>query len=155
MASSLPDNPSLDRLRADARRLQRGIVAADAAGRHRPRPRHHPRLSRAAAALANAPPRFALHDAQLTVARRYGFTGWPALVHYLEVAAELTVDPTPSTRTRSTRPTGSARWVAALRRDRRPAPRQAAADLLRPIPASSSGTCGRLPRRPTRARIGP
>lgn len=32
-------------------------------------------------------------DALSTVARRYGFTGWPALVHYLEVAAPLTVDP--------------------------------------------------------------
>lgn len=32
-------------------------------------------------------------DALSTVARRYGFTGWAALVRYLEVAAPLTVDP--------------------------------------------------------------
>lgn len=43
--------------------------------------------------MARAPGRFALHDAQLTVARGYGFSGWPALVHYLAVAEELSVDP--------------------------------------------------------------
>lgn len=63
MASSLPNNPSLDRLRSDARRVQ-------------------------------AEQRVPLHEAQLTVARRYGFRGWPALVHYLQLAAPLTVDPT-------------------------------------------------------------
>jgi hypothetical protein len=62
VASSLPNNPSLDRLRVEARAVQRA---------------EH----------------IALHAAQLTVARRYGFTGWPALVHYLELAAPLTVDP--------------------------------------------------------------
>ena len=58
MASTLPTNPSLDKLRVEARKLQR----------------------------ANG---IALHAAQLTVARRYGFTGWPALVHYLRLAADL------------------------------------------------------------------
>jgi len=89
MASSLPNNPSLDRLKADARRLQRGITAGDpeAVGVVQ---RWHPKPS---PALAASPSRFALHDAQLTVARAYGFTGWPALVHYLQIAADLTVDP--------------------------------------------------------------
>lgn len=32
-------------------------------------------------------------DAQSTIARRYGFSGWPALVHFLDVAARLSVDP--------------------------------------------------------------
>jgi len=62
MASTLPTNPSLDKLRVEARTLQR----------------------------ANG---IALHAAQLAVARRYGFTGWPALVHYLRLAADLSVDP--------------------------------------------------------------
>ncbi len=62
MASRLPSNPSLDKLRDEARRLQR----------------------------ANHTP---LHQAQLAVARNYGFTGWPALVHYLREAAALSVDP--------------------------------------------------------------
>lgn len=62
MASTLPTNPSLDKLRVEARALQR----------------------------ANG---IALHAAQFAVARNYGFTGWPALVHYLRLAADLSVDP--------------------------------------------------------------
>jgi hypothetical protein len=89
MASSLPNNPSLDRLKADARRLQRGITAGDAESVDLVQ-RCHPKPS---LALAESESRFALHDAQLTVARAYGFTGWPALVHYLRIAADLTVDP--------------------------------------------------------------
>ena len=89
MASTLPNNPSLDRLRDDARRLQRGIIATDRQALETVR-RDHPRPD---VALAGAPDRFALHDAQLTVARGYGFTGWPALVHFLQVAADLSVDP--------------------------------------------------------------
>jgi hypothetical protein len=64
MASTLPDNPSLERLRTQARALQR-----------------------------NDPGRFRLHDAQLAVARSYGFKSWPALVGYLAIARELAVDP--------------------------------------------------------------
>lgn len=87
MASTLPDNPSMDRLREQARTLQRKVSAADPAGIDEVH-RHHPKADRALAR-----DRFALHDAQLTVARRYGFSGWPALVHYLDIAAGLSVDP--------------------------------------------------------------
>ena len=62
MASTLPTNPSLDKLRVEARKLQRATGIA-------------------------------LHAAQFAVARNYGFTGWPALVHYLRLAADLSVDP--------------------------------------------------------------
>lgn len=62
MASRLPSNPSIDHLRAEARKLQR----AD---------------------------RTPLHQAQFAVARNYGFSSWPKLVHYLRDAAELSVDP--------------------------------------------------------------
>ncbi|MGL5443134.1 MAG: ankyrin repeat domain-containing protein, partial [[Mycobacterium] stephanolepidis] len=87
MASTLPTNPSRDRLRDEARGLQRAVRTADpeAAGVVR---QHHPRPD-----IALAGQQFALHDAQLTVARRYGFTGWPALVHYVELAAGLSTDP--------------------------------------------------------------
>lgn len=85
MASALPDNPSLPRLRADARALQRRARAGDADARALIR-RHHPRPD---VALQHV----ALHDAQLVLARRYGFPGWPALVHYLEAAGELSIDP--------------------------------------------------------------
>lgn len=86
MASSLPDHPSLDRLRSDARVLQRQARGGDATAlalfRH-----HHP------AGETAAVQGFPLHTAQLTVARGYGFPGWPALVGYLDTAAELTRDP--------------------------------------------------------------
>lgn len=87
MASTLPDNPSLDHLRTQARTLQREVAAAapDAVDAVR---RHHPR-----AELALTKDRFALHDAQLVVARRYGFSGWSALAQYLRAAAALSVDP--------------------------------------------------------------
>lgn len=87
MASSLPDNPSLDRLRSDARALQRGVRSRDARALETVH-RYHPR---AAIVLASEP--FRLHDAHLTLARRYGFSSWPALAAYVATADELAVDP--------------------------------------------------------------
>lgn len=87
MASTLPPNPSLDHLRDGARALQRGVRTADPAALATVR-QHHPRCD-----IALARKQFALHDAQLTMARRYGFTGWPALVRYVELAKDLGTDP--------------------------------------------------------------
>jgi len=86
MPSSLPDSPSVDKLREQARQLQRRVRAADpdALGFLT---QWHPRPDRA------APDSLALHDAQLAVARRYGFAGWPALVGYVETAGALSRDP--------------------------------------------------------------
>lgn len=86
MASSLPDSPSLDTLKNNARRLQRGVRGG------------HPR---ALALLRKWHPRpesvaaedFPLNAAQLTLARRYGFSGWPALVHYLQLTDTLGRNP--------------------------------------------------------------
>jgi hypothetical protein len=125
VASRLPDNPSLERLRAEARRLQAGIasqgpsalaVVAD----------HHPRPDRA---LSTG--RLALHDAHLTVARRYGFPGWPALVHHLQVAAPMTVDPGRVAEDRL-EPADLFCALSSLRYDHTDAPprRELAADLL-------------------------
>lgn len=88
MASTLPDSPSLDRLRKDARTLQRAVAARtpDAVSLVR---RWHPAPGQA----LDTGRSFALHDAQLTVARRYGFSGWPALAAYLRTAAEITRTP--------------------------------------------------------------
>ena len=79
MASCLPDHTSLERLRKDARRLQRAVAAGDAHALELVR-RLHPKTD---------VPAFRLADAQLTVARAYGLSGWPALVRYLDVAAGL------------------------------------------------------------------
>jgi hypothetical protein len=85
MASTLPDNPSLERLRSDARALQRAVASNDRGALETVR-RHHPLPE---VALQS----FRLHDAQLAIARSYGFSGWPALVGYLAIAAEFAVDP--------------------------------------------------------------
>lgn len=89
MASSLPDNPSLSDLRDQAHGLQRRVLDADPDGIELVR-RHHPR---SAEVLPQKGGDFALPDAQLTIAGRYGFTGWSALTHYLAVADDLGVDP--------------------------------------------------------------
>ena len=127
MASTLPNNPSLERLRDDARRLQRGIAAADQQALEIVR-RHHPRPD---VALAVAPDRFALHDAQLAVARGFGFTGWPALVRYLDLAADLSVDPSKIDED-TLEPADRFCALSSLRYDDTDAPprRHAAADLL-------------------------
>ena len=82
---SLPNDPSLEHFRREARTLQRAVRAGD------PRSlellnKHHP-----------APPveldSLPLSAAQLAVARGYGFASWPKLRHYLDQAAELTTQP--------------------------------------------------------------
>lgn len=87
MASTLPDNPSLDEVCGQACALQQQASAADPVGSEFVR-RHHPDPDRVLAG-----PRLDLPDAQLSIARHYGFSSWPALLRYLDVAAELGVDP--------------------------------------------------------------
>jgi hypothetical protein len=132
MASTLPNNPSLERLRRDARTLQRGVAAADGEALSVVR-RHHPRADVALDA-------FALHDAQLTVARGYGFSGWPALVRYLELAADLTVDPG-RVEEDALAPADRFCALSSLRYDHTDAPPrwQAAAELLEADPGLVDG----------------
>ena len=63
----LPNDPSLEQLRKQARELQRDKRADD--------------------------PAFPLSAAQREIARRYGFASWPRLVHHLEVVARYTWRP--------------------------------------------------------------
>ena len=88
MASSLPDSPSLERLKADARHLQREVRTGDAQAIALVRSLHP-----TADTVLRQRGTFPLHAAQLSVARKFGFDGWPALVHYLAVAAQLSRDP--------------------------------------------------------------
>lgn len=88
MALSLPGNADLEHLRRDARRLQRGVRSGDARARDLAA-RHHP------AGPPDDPGTYALSDAQLVVARAYGFASWPRLVAYLRVAESLSRDPAP------------------------------------------------------------
>ncbi|PIB75722.1 hypothetical protein CQY22_008270 [Mycolicibacterium brumae] len=85
MSSCLPNNPSLEQLRGDALALQSGLAdgGVEAVAFIR---RYHPRPD---AALADD----SLADAELAVARSYGFSGWPALVRYLDIADGLSLEP--------------------------------------------------------------
>src|SRR5215212_11430845 len=67
-ARDLPARPSLDSLRKQAKRLARDV----AAGNGEAIARVHAQLPRANLPLSN-------RDAQLVVAREYGFAGWPDL----------------------------------------------------------------------------
>jgi len=67
--SKLPARPSLNSLRKQAKKLARDIVAGDAAAR-----------ARARAQLPQAELPLSQRDAQLVLAREYGFPGWQDLV---------------------------------------------------------------------------
>ncbi|MBO0813183.1 MAG: ankyrin repeat domain-containing protein, partial [Microlunatus sp.] len=85
----LPEFPNLDRLRAEARTLQRGLRAGDQESR--------------ALAEAYAPPgrvldldQVSLATAQWLLARSYGFASWPELKHQLQTVATFTRAPEPA-----------------------------------------------------------
>jgi Ankyrin repeat len=67
--SKLPARPSLESLRKQAKKLARGIVAGDAEA-----------IGRARAQLPQAKLPLSQRDAQLVLAREYGFPGWQDLV---------------------------------------------------------------------------
>ena len=65
---SLPARPSLDSLRKQAKKLARDVTAGDPAA-----------LARVRAHLPNVEPPLTLRNAQLVIAREYGYAGWPDL----------------------------------------------------------------------------
>ena len=71
MTKELPAQPNISQLRRQARDLQRAVISGEVEGISRVRHAHP------------APPKafagFTLRDAQLTVAREYGFEGWNEL----------------------------------------------------------------------------
>lgn len=78
----LPENPSLEHLRRQARTLLRQFRAADTDAlallrRHHPHPHDPLRLA----------------DAQLVVARSYGFPSWPALRRHMDVVRRYARSP--------------------------------------------------------------
>src|SRR5215475_6296692 len=68
-ASKLPARPSLESLRKQAKKLARDIAAGDAAA-----------IARARAQLPQAELPLSQRNAQLVLAREYGFPGWKDLV---------------------------------------------------------------------------
>src|SRR5262249_19157360 len=67
--SKLPVRPSVESLRKQAKKLARGIAAGDAAA-----------IARARAQLPRAELPLSQRDAQLVLAREYGFAGWKDLL---------------------------------------------------------------------------
>src|SRR6478672_8585024 len=67
-SKSLPDRPSLESLRKQAKKLARDIAAGDA-----------PAIARARAQLPSAGLPLTQRNAQLVIAREYGFAGWQDL----------------------------------------------------------------------------
>ena len=76
---SIPAHPSLEFDRKQARALLDAVRRAepDAIARFHA---HHPRFRSVSARIVDA----ALHDAQLVVAREYGFASWPRWKHFVE-----------------------------------------------------------------------
>src|SRR5499426_392257 len=72
-ASKLPSRPSLESLRKQAKKLARSIAAGDAEA-----------ISRARAQLPQATLPLSQRDAQLVLAREYGFPGWKDLLKEVE-----------------------------------------------------------------------
>lgn len=66
---SLPARPSLDSLRKQAKKLVRRVASGDAEA-----------VGRARAQVPDAELPLSLRDAQLVLAREYGFAGWPELI---------------------------------------------------------------------------
>lgn len=78
----LPSNPSLEHLKHQAKDLLKERSAPNAGLAQRIR-EFHPRFSRASdAEIFDAP--FRLSDAQLTIAREYGFPSWARLKRHIE-----------------------------------------------------------------------
>jgi len=72
MARSLPANPNITQLRTQAKDLRKAVAGGDPSAVERVRD-HHPGMSTGSLA------RFTLRDAQLTLAREYGFDSWHEL----------------------------------------------------------------------------
>jgi ankyrin repeat protein len=83
----LPDNPDLEHLKGQARTLQRQVRAGESAALATVEA-FHPRPE-----AVDGPTGFRLADAQLVLARQYGFASWPALRRHLAVVEEFARSP--------------------------------------------------------------
>src|SRR2546426_12668340 len=82
MSKSLPARPDLDQLRTQAKELLKSHKSSDPEAVKRIR-ESHPRFAGASEAEMRAA-KFSLSDAQLVVAREYGFASWPKLKQHVE-----------------------------------------------------------------------
>src|SRR5262245_42909233 len=81
-AQELPSNPSVENLRKQAKSLRKAVLANDSNA-----------LKRVREFYSNAEQPFRLSDAQLVIARSYGFSSWTKLKRYVEVLERHTFLP--------------------------------------------------------------
>src|SRR6266550_293627 len=109
MSKSLPSRPNLEQLKHQAKDLLKQFLAGEPVAVDRVREFHPKRLlSRPSATLSSAQSggegrgkevpvkgeqSFRLHDAQLVIAREYGFASWPKLKEHIESIPVETGDP--------------------------------------------------------------
>jgi ankyrin repeat protein len=92
---SLPPRPNLDQLKIQAHELQAAQRSGDASAAARIAA-HHPRMKGGSLESILAAP-LTLSDAQLVIAREYGFESWAKLKHRVEVASAVdTLRPHPT-----------------------------------------------------------
>lgn len=87
----LPSNPNIERLKATAKDL-RDLVRAGIEGAVATVREHHPRLESLDPGTPEAL-NFKLSDAQLTLARHYGFASWPKLAAFIEAVEPFARSP--------------------------------------------------------------
>ena len=120
----LPPRPSLEFEHKEAKALLRLLRAGDPDALARARPRHP--------SIESDPARIRLADAQLVLAREYGFTSWPRLVRYFgDVERQRHSHPTIQSRTRDYYDSGVRSLLAEHRNRRRWALRALAAYVPR------------------------
>lgn len=83
MTKTLPPNPNLEYEKKQAKALLKAYQAGNVAVVERVRA-FHPRLQNVPE-TSIAPDQFKLSDAQLVIAREYGFSSWPQLKHEIEL----------------------------------------------------------------------
>jgi ankyrin repeat protein len=86
MSKSLPTTPNLEFDKKQAKALHKAYLAGDPDALERVRAAH-PRLENVPD-KSIPPEEFKLSDAQLVIAREYGFSSWPKLKHHIETVRE-------------------------------------------------------------------
>src|SRR5262245_11322124 len=82
MSKSLPVRPSLEQLKKQAKELVKSQKAGTSESLLRIRKNHPNFGATSESELQNA--KFSLSDAQLVIAREYGFTSWPKLKEHIQ-----------------------------------------------------------------------
>ncbi|HVY71201.1 MAG TPA: ankyrin repeat domain-containing protein [Verrucomicrobiae bacterium] len=85
MSKPLPERPSLEQLKRQAKELLKAHRAGDSAATARFRENHPAWNRRPAGEIQGA--KLSLHEAQLAIAREHGFPSWPKLKEHIELLA--------------------------------------------------------------------